>query len=209
MAHITEESIFHEKIYQIGTEDPVKGGTPVYSKDGENITSVTDGHANVQAKLLADRTQHLNEQLTALKNDIASGDYDESAGTLDARITALKNDIASGDYDESAGTIDSRLTAAEGEIDDILNPSNTMAQTGYCDLPGGLRLQWGYSYSGTDTSRQVSFPVSFTGDVYSVVCQTHTANSTIYVAGFTSSSFHTVLSDIGVVFSWIAIGKAA
>jgi len=95
MAHLSEQDNFPQKIYKIDPNDPVKGGTPTYSADSQgNITSVTSGHANLQAKLLADRTKHLNSRLTTAEGNISSNDSDISG-------------------------LNSRLTTAEGEIEDI------------------------------------------------------------------------------------------
>lgn len=58
MANLPESPTFHAGIFQLETNTPAKGGTPVFS--GGNAT---DGHLNAAAKQLADRTAALRDAM--------------------------------------------------------------------------------------------------------------------------------------------------
>lgn len=58
MANLTENPVYESGVYQLETNDPVLGGTPVIVNG-----QPTDGHANVQAQQLANRTAYLKEQV--------------------------------------------------------------------------------------------------------------------------------------------------
>jgi microcystin-dependent protein len=57
MATVSPSNSFDD-VYEIETTDPVKGGTIAGA-----LTSPTDGHANVQAQSLANRTEYLFQRL--------------------------------------------------------------------------------------------------------------------------------------------------
>lgn len=66
MTNITEFSIWENGIYQLETEDPALGGAPSIV-DGEPVA----GHANAQAKQLANRTTYLKTTHETFVSDLA------------------------------------------------------------------------------------------------------------------------------------------
>lgn len=66
MTNITEFSIWENGIYQLETEDPALGGAPAIV-DGEPVA----GHANAQAKQLANRTTYLKTTHETFVSDLA------------------------------------------------------------------------------------------------------------------------------------------
>lgn len=62
MAILNETATYHDGIYRLELNTPVRGGAPAF--DGEG--NPTEGHSNAQAKLLADRTAWLKQAVEAL-----------------------------------------------------------------------------------------------------------------------------------------------
>ena len=93
--------------------------------------------------------------------------------------------------------------------------NQSLAQSGYQELPGGLLLQWGYS-TGTTPSRTVSFPIAFGGAPYACVCSTERTGSggslgSNYVYNLNSTNVTLYFDSLtGGVYNgwWIAVGPA-
>jgi len=138
----------------------------------------------------------------------------DPAAIADAYILYCKDD--SGGDPELFGIDES------SNIIQFTNGAPTVAQNGFCFLPGGLFLQWGRGLiAGGGTTAAVVFPTAFSAAAYSVVSTPYDnpitgstprewgiQNASITANGFTAQSFNGVVPGGGVNFGWIAIGPA-
>ena len=88
--------------------------------------------------------------------------------------------------------------------------SGSYANNGYCDLPGGITIQWGRAYMPSGYNA-LSFPKKF-GSLYSVVItpeDTDTNRTKNFgIGGRTVSGFYICNCEgVSFYFNWIAIGK--
>lgn len=96
--------------------------------------------------------------------------------------------------------------------------SQLLATNGYVKYANGLMIQWGRSSALANTTTNVSFPISFPNEVFSVTLSgtseinnnakdnwpsLYRANSTMTTSGFRVSSANDTSDDI----SWIAVGR--
>ena len=83
--------------------------------------------------------------------------------------------------------------------------------SGYQELPGGLKIQWGSEEVTQDAAQTFNFPVAFATACYSVVTQRTTANASASIpVSSTSTTGFTVDRDDNIntntPFTYIAIG---
>lgn len=81
MANITETPAYEANIYQLATTDPYLGGEPVLSSG-----SPTSGHANAQAKQLANRTSYLKQHLDTAETKLAGIADGATANSTDTQL---------------------------------------------------------------------------------------------------------------------------
>ncbi len=97
----------------------------------------------------------------------------------------------------------------------IAGLANSIGTNGYQTLPGVIIIQWGNSSScGTGCSSNVTFPIAFPANVFSVVVTLSNGTSPINNASnitSKSATAFTVDTNPGASaksgFSWIAIGN--
>ncbi len=118
MVAITERAEWAEQIRQIEANDPVQGG--------EN------GIDNIPHQQLANRTAYLKKQFDDLKkNHLSNNDLENSLDSDDSNKALTANQ----------GKILKELIDSKSSQDDF---TQSFAQNGYCKLPNGLVLQWGF-----------------------------------------------------------------
>lgn len=97
---------------------------------------------------------------------------------------------------------------ARALVDSVFS-SQSLAQTGYQTLPGGLILQWGRSTTTANPS-SVSFPIAFPNACFVVVPVTR-RNAPFFQAvavwNESQNGFDSYHDSAGVSFAWVAIGN--
>lgn len=170
-------------------------------------------------------------QTTAITNDAVTVDKiaDNAVGTsqiADDAVTAAKiatgavgtTEIASGVT--ITGTLNGNASSVtNGVYTTNFTGSNQdfVGTSGYQKLPGGLIIQWGRTGNivGINGFEDITFPISFTASVFSVVATPVTDN---YPAGdksdmwsclsqtLTGFRMRSVMENRSATYNWIAIG---
>lgn len=111
MTNLTESSVFESGIYQIETDDPVLGGTPLITAG----TPVT-GHSNAQAQQLANRTKWLNDNKVGLSDLSDSTDPLKGSSLVGYKGRSLRSRLSDQIFvDDYSGSDLAKIQAA---IDD-------------------------------------------------------------------------------------------
>ncbi len=89
--------------------------------------------------------------------------------------------------------------------------NQSLANSGYQKLPGGLIIQWGEAYTADGLSAVVTYPITFPNGVFSIVgADIATTSATTQAHGFekiSTSQFKTWnASSAGTAVFWVAFG---
>lgn len=196
MVAITERAEWAEQIRQIEANDPVQGG--------EN------GIDNIPHQQLANRTAYLKKQFDDLKkNHLSNNDLEDG----------LDSDASNKALTANQGKILKELIDSKSSQDDF---TQSFAQNGYCKLPNGLMMQWGYYHldaNPNDTEHRVSFPTPFDRACFSLIGtrvaiagNTHEGDGGMLVIAFNQNEFRVALQNFNATsnavrgFYWQAIG---
>lgn len=99
------------------------------------------------------------------------------------------------------------LVAGGSTVYTVNTTSTSKTANGYTYLPNGIVLQWGNYPDANSTANVISFPLTFSTNVYSITVSSNTVGANVGIYAQNSSTF-TVITGNGTSSSifWQAIG---